>query len=154
MELYLYRKHKGSIGEFFKDDDFLCYTLENPHRCSIYDKVNGKTRIMEGRYKIEKLKVVTPLTQRYRNRQDLKRLGCNFDFHLEIKNVPNFTNVYIHIGNKQKDTDGCILTGYGMNESAGTILNSVKAYVDIYNLISKSLNDGDEVWVNIFNLDL
>jgi hypothetical protein len=100
MKLTLYRineEENTTIGALFVDGKFQCFTLEDENRLV---KVKGKTRIPDGTYQIKQRKEVSPLTERYRQRYPF------FDFHFEIQNVPNFTHVYIHVGNDHTHTDG------------------------------------------------
>lgn len=98
-----------------------------------------------------------------------KKYGDTFPkFHkgmLEIVDVPNFTNVYIHVGNYKKDTLACVLTGYSANynklvqffntvwDGVGSLGQSVKAYTDVYQKISAVLDAGNSVDIEIRNLE-
>lgn len=147
MEVTLQRfssNHESTIGLFFIDCDFVCYTIEDEFRT---EKVYGDTRIDAGRYKLT-LRTVGGFHSRY-----LKRYGS--EFHkgmLWLRDVPNFEYVLIHIGNNDDDTAGCILVGNQANNtdvSDGFVSDSRRAYERIYPIIAKELEEGKEVWINI-----
>lgn len=79
---------------------FSCFTLEDQRQP---EKVKGETRIPDGTYKVELRKELSGLTKTYRDKYDW------FTWHLHIKDVPGFQYIYIHIGNSDKHTDGCLL---------------------------------------------
>lgn len=110
-------------------------------------KVPGETRIPAGRYKIE-LRTEGGMTKRYAKK---------FSWHrgmLWLQDVPNFTFVYIHYGNYEGDTDGCILVGDGAQSNVlddGMVMSSVAAYTRLYEEIMQAMDAGDEVWITIEN---
>lgn len=118
-------------------------------------KVKHETRIKAGRYKLGLNKWVdvkgnpTPLTQHYRSKYDW------FKWHIEILNVEGFVGVYIHIGNNEKNTDGCVLLGVTANTlnkdlyQGNSILNSTIAYKYFYLYIVEKLEKGEEVFLTI-----
>jgi hypothetical protein len=81
---------------------FQGYTLEDQFNAV---KIMKETRIPSGRYEIIINRTETPKTLQYRVRYNW------FQYHLQLANVPGFQGIYIHIGNKDEDTDGCILLG-------------------------------------------
>lgn len=84
------------------------YTLEDEFRSV---KVPGETRISAGYYELKEHKILTPKTQEYRDKYPW------FIWHIEVMDVPNFSNVYVHIGNRDTDTDGCILLASTTNDN-------------------------------------
>ena len=86
-------------------------------------KVPGDTAIPRGQYPIRWRK-----TGRWAER--FKKMG--FMGSLEICDVPNFTDVLIHIGNTKGDTEGCLLLGMGANLSNMTISQSKIACQKFY----------------------
>lgn len=154
MEIELYTKTEvedeqygnSTIGELFIDGEKFCVTLEDQFN-PLYNKVPGETRIPAGRFPIRKRKVLSGLTKRYRNRKSLKGV---FDYHLEICDVPMFKYVYIHIGNKPADTDGCVLVASRWVEGRSFISRSTPVYIDFYKMVSEVLESGEEVWINVF----
>jgi len=148
MELLVKRQSTGdesTIGTMHRTDPalgFRGFTMEDqPNE----PKVKGETRIPAGRYKIE-LRNEGGMTQRYAQK---------FDFHrgmLWLQDVPDFTFVYVHYGNYEKDTDGCILIGDGAQSNVledGMVTASVAAYSRLYKEIIAAMDAGDEVWITI-----
>lgn len=78
-----------------------------------------------------------------------------YDFHkhgmLWLQNVKDFEYVYIHVGNTEKDTLGCILVGLGVNlvPGGGTIARSGEAYRQIYPLITDAILKGEKVTISV-----
>ncbi|MCC5938193.1 MAG: hypothetical protein JJU34_13015 [Lunatimonas sp.] len=135
-----------TLGLIFLKNRFFAYTLEDTHRDS---KVHGKTRIPEGTYPLELNRVETPLTQRYRNRFPW------FDYHIEIMKIPNFSRVYIHIGNTHADTEGCILIADGVNaaDPQKMITHSRLAFERFYKTLHPLLNQGKQLSIQVLNED-
>ncbi len=143
MELLLKREHDNpdwTLGKLFVDGVFKHFTCEDELRAV---KVRGETRIPAGRYEIKFRKVISGKTTSYRNRFTW------FTWHLELQNVPGFQYVYMHIGNSDNDTDGCILVGNSWNVSTGQIGNSAIAFGDFYPKVAGVLNSGGSVWITI-----
>ncbi len=136
----------SSLGLIFLQKKFFAYTLEDTHRS---EKVTGKTRIPSGTYQIALLKQDTPLTESYRRRFPW------FTYHLELENVPNFSNIYIHIGNTHVDTDGCILVADGVNSSSPSkmITHSRIAFERLYKKINALLQVNEIVTIRIVDED-
>lgn len=112
---------------------FQGYTLEDESRV---DKVKGETRIPAGVYEIDIQQTDTPLTLKYRAKYPW------FKKHLEIKNVPGFVGVYIHIGNFDADTAGCVLLGDNADNNVigpGSISNSTAAFRRFYENVYQHL---------------
>lgn len=94
MELKLVRSQyspTSTLGELHVDGTFECFTLEDRVRSA---KVAGATAIPPGRYEVS-------VTWSNRFKRPLPLL----------MDVPNYTGVRIHTGNKADDTEGCILVG-------------------------------------------
>lgn len=136
---------EATLGTLFNVDGepkFLCYMLEDQFN---EPKVPGETRIPPGRYEI-KLRKEGGMVERYTKR---------FHWHdgmLWLQDVPDFKWVYIHVGNKDDDTDGCLLVGDGQISNVverGQVTSSVVAYRRLYRMIIESLNLGNEVWITI-----
>lgn len=109
-------------------------------------KVSGETRIPAGKYELKILRLDTPLTIKHR-----KDYGAWFSYHIEICNIPNFKGVYIHSGNTDDHTDGCLLIGYGSQKINGiqSINNSKLAIKDFYNQVYEHLDKGNQAWITI-----
>jgi hypothetical protein len=144
MELKIKRFSGGeeaTLGLIFVESEFFCYSLEDQFN---EPKVPGETRIPAGRYQI-KLRNEGGMTQRYAKR---------FGFHqgmLWLQDVPNFTFVYLHTGNNDDHSEGCILTGDGQIQNVterGQVTSSVAAYSRLYQRIVKAMQN-EEVWITI-----
>lgn len=146
MDLQLYRTFSGetsTVGIFCISGKPFCYTCEDEHRL---EKVHGETRIPAGRYEIK-----------YRDEGGMvKRYKAKYSWHkgmLHLQNVPGFTYIYIHTGNTEADTEGCILVGNGtlLNSGGGTVLSSRVAYHPLYIRISKVLDAGGSAFIDIYD---
>lgn len=107
-----------------------CYTLEDERRAV---KVKGETRIPAGRYKLA-LRQEGKMHPKY---------AARFPFHqgmLWLLNVPGFEYVYIHIGNDDDDTEGCILVGLSVKD--GYLAASEAAYKKLYPLLADAIQTG------------
>ena len=131
-----------TLGKMYLDDEYQCFTLEDEQRDV---KVKGETRIDAGTYPIKFKKNVTNLTKKYRARFKW------FKWHLHITDLPRHTNVYIHIGNTDEHTAGCILVGEKAYKN--TIGYSVKAYTKLYKKLSGLLDKGHTIEIQIINKD-
>ena len=134
-------------GLFFINGEFQIHTLEPEFR---EVKIAGKKRVPNGRYPV-KFRTEGGFHNRY-----LKKFGA--DFHkgmLEIKDIPDFKWVLIHIGNKREDTLACLLTGMSNNaDEKGFIGGSTEAYKKIYPPIRDALLRGEEVFINYKDINL
>ena len=71
---------------------------------------------------------------------------------LWLQDVVGFEWIYIHVGNKDDDSEGCILVGNGQIsnvEERGQVTSSVAAYKRLYSKIVEALSDGQDVWITI-----
>lgn len=135
-----------TLGLIFLRNKFFAYTLEDTHNV---EKIEKQTRIPSGIYTIDFNKNVIDLTEKYR-----KLYGSWFDFHLEIQHIPNFQNVFIHVGSTHQNTDGSILIADGV--SAGTTKSlqySRDAYERFYKIVSALLKSNEPVTIQISNED-
>ena len=123
---------------------FKCFTLEDQHN---EPKIPKETRIPAGRYEIKLRKVESPLTKKYRSKYPW------FTWHLWLHDVPGFEFVYIHIGNTDDHTDGCILVGDGAlsnaNEENGSVPSSRPAFRRLYDEILSAFDEGEQVFITI-----
>ena len=111
-------------GVLFINGKGFCFTMEDEARTK---KVKGETRIPAGDYDLEFKKVETSLTKKYRKKYDF------FKWHIEVKNGPGFENIYIHVGNTDDHTEGCILLGYLCDMTRDNFIGkSAIAYEDFY----------------------
>jgi hypothetical protein len=151
MNLTLLRysaNNESTLGLMFINKKFQCYSLEDEKRKI---KVAGDTRIPSGRYQIKFRKVESPKTESYRNK------FYWFKWHLMLMNVPNFKYVYIHIGNDDDDTDGCIIIGNTTNNNQlidGNIGSSTKAFEKFYRLVADALGRNEAVYITVVDEEM
>lgn len=134
MEILLKRKYRlqgYTIGKIYIEGLYFSDSLEDRDRLYFGEKkIYGETAIPVGRYKIEMS--WSPKYQRMMPR---------------LLNVPQFTGILIHSGNKPEHTAGCILTG--LNKEKGKVLYS-KYYADtIRDKIIDAEDRGEEIWITI-----
>lgn len=109
------------------------YTLEDEFRAT---KVKGETRIPAGTYTVDRQPLATPLTLKYRQKYPW------FKNHLEVKNVPGFQGIYIHVGNYDENSDGCILLGDVADNNSigpGSVMQSTAAFQRFYQSVYDQL---------------
>ena len=147
MELKLPRycsKSDHTIGYLLRTDlkspEFLCATLEDGWHVA---KIPGKTRIPAGRHEIL-LRNEGTLTGKYAAKFPGVHAGM-----LHLQDVPGFSYIYIHIGNDEDDTEGCILIGDTVYYQSRKLGDSTSAYRRIYPLIASELQSGNQVFITI-----
>lgn len=125
-----------TLSAIYVDDDLECFGLEDERRSV---KVDGETRIPAGLYPV-KLRTEGGIHPRY---------AKNFpDIHkgmLWLQDVPGFEWIYIHIGNKDEHTAGCILVAQDAHIGplgTVTLKNSRLAYIAFYERVI------DAAWMN------
>jgi hypothetical protein len=131
----------GTIGHIKINGKPMVFSLEDAPR---EEKIPGKTSIPKGTYNL-KLRTDSPMSRRYANK---------YDFHkgmLWLQDVPDYEWVYIHVGNDEDDTEGCILVGMtaNLNTNEKVIGQSVNAYKKIYPQIADAILSGEEVLIEI-----
>jgi hypothetical protein len=126
---------EATLSDVYLDDALLCHGLEDqPQPDGV--KVMHETRIPAGTYKVG-LRNAGGMTKRY---------AARYDFHqgmLHVLDVPGFEWIYIHTGNTDDHTSGCLLVGYTKNEDALTIGHSRAAYTDLYKAVVAAAKAGD-----------
>lgn len=127
---------KSTIGELRLDGVIKCFVLEDVYRPSPEAKVPGKTCIPCGKYE-----VVITHSPRFS-----ALAGIPVDMPL-LLNVPGFTGVRIHWGNRPEDTDGCLLVG--LDRGPDQVLRSRIAYEQVFALIQAARAKGELVHVDI-----
>ena len=130
---------KFSGGILFIDGKVVGFTMEDEKRKV---KVKGETRIPAGVYQL-RLQKAGEMHTRY---------AAKFPYHkgmLHLQNVPNFEGIFIHIGNTEKDTAGCLLVGLNFNLCCDKITESTRLYEQIYPQIAKAIEAGEKVEIQI-----
>lgn len=119
------------------------YTLEDEYRS---EKVMHETRIPAGFYELAIMHSETPMTLKYRTKYPW------FKHHIEITKVPGFKGIYIHIGNTDDDSSGCVLLGDAADNNSigdGTITNSTAAFKRFYDIVYAHLAAGGKAFITI-----
>lgn len=141
MELRLKRiarRDTYTIGRLYVDGEYFCDTCEDVDRGLRQDmaqsviraiKRKGVTAIPTGRYR------VTMDVQSPKFRTKAMYQFCN-GYLPRLINVPGFDGVLIHVGNTEKDTEGCLLVG--RNTKAGKVLESRATFVKLYEKLRKA----------------
>lgn len=108
-----------------------CDTLEDRWRdLNVECKVPDETCIPAGRYR-----VVWDMSHRFARKM------------LHVLDVPRFTGIRVHAGNRRKDTSGCILVGKYLQE--GVIYDSRKTIESLEKVVTAAIDRGEEVWLTI-----
>lgn len=137
----------STLGILYVNGRFECYTLEDEFR---EFKIDGETRIPAGRYLVEPRKVLSPKTKAYRSKYSW------FDWHYQLKDVPGFDYVYIHVGNEENETDGCILVGDAASSNKkvrGKVLDSRSAFETLYYKMRSAYSRGEIIKINVYDED-
>jgi hypothetical protein len=137
MEMKLHRDKLSiisSMGELFIDGstERECFTLEDEDRKLEAGgvKVYGRTAIPRGRYKVE-------LDWSPKYGRDMPH----------VLDVPGFTGIRIHSGNRAEDTEGCILVGRSRHEN--WLRDSKIAFEELLKKLNVAWAKGEEVWLTI-----
>lgn len=149
MKLMLRRyksNNDATLGNLFIDGLYTCKTLEDEYRKT---KVMHETRIPKGTYHI-KLQNEGNMTKKYEKNPKLAGIHRGM---LWLQNVPGFTSIYIHIGNTDDDSSGCILTGTSVDEANWKLNDSTNAYIRLYVKVTNALINGEEVTIEILDED-
>jgi hypothetical protein len=101
-----------TLGELWEAGYRRCFTLEDPVRDM---KLAGITAIPAGRYKVTISR--SP------------RFGVLMP---ELHDVPGFSGVRIHTGNRPEDTEGCILVGRAIDPKTLALVDSRASYAALY----------------------
>lgn len=124
----IFRVH-CTMGKMAVNGAFFGYTLEDTVRAV---KIQNETAIPCGRFKLvphfsPHLKTIVPM----------------------LVNVPNYTLVYIHWGNKPEDTDGCILVGESRSLTQDYVANSKVTFGKLMIKLANEWNVDREVWLTV-----
>lgn len=139
-----------TLGLIFLRNEFFAYTLEDTHQD---EKIKGKTRIPAGIYTIG-YSTVDPAHSRI-TRVYLRDFKPWFTRHLQLKNVPGFNGIYIHVGNYHENTGGCLLLADGVmaGPNRKSLQNSRDSYRRFYKIIAALLDSNELVTIQILNED-
>lgn len=115
----------STLSHLYIDGIFQCYLLEDKIRA---EKIPNQTAFPEGIYKL-RLNTWGGMNSKYKGILGVDHVGM-----IEIAGIPNYSYVYIHIGNTHLQTSGCPLTGFGFESYKGNykVLQSRLAYEMVY----------------------
>ena len=131
------------LGDLYVDGTFFSHTLEDLPR---EEKLEDETCIPCGEYELGFREVLTPMTKKYRKTRDW------FSWHLEIKDIPNYQYVYIHVGNTADNSSGCVLLGQWKHKEKPFIYNSRVCFKKFYLMVSDHLKQGGKVVYTVNDL--
>lgn len=126
----------STVGALYIGNQFFGFTLEDEHRDV---KIAGETRIPAGVYSLGIRKAESKLTKKYRD-----RFPGLFEYHIHIKDVPGFQYIYMHIGNTDDHSEGCILIG-STAHSEGTISRSSDAFREFYKKVYPEIKEKEGI---------
>lgn len=119
--------------------EFVCFVLEDGCRAQ---KVRAETRIPPGVYRVGK-RTTGGFFEEYRRKH-------KHEFSIQLLDVPQFENIFVHIGNTIFDTAGCLLTGLGVTYNGNFAVNqSTAAYLQLYEIVKLAFDKGEAVEVEV-----
>ena len=122
----------STVGLLEVDETFECFTLEDTDR-KLEDgghKIQNQTAIPRGKYK-----VTLTMSNRFKKVLPL------------LVDVPQFTGIRIHSGNKPEDTEGCILVGRKTGLNA--VFESKLAFEQLFQKMQIAEVEGEEIWLEV-----
>ena len=137
----LIRVTKGensTLSHLYIKELFQCYLLEDKIR---EQKIAGSTAIPTGDFQLV-LNTTAGMNKVYE-----KRFKSMHEGMIEIDGIPTFDLVFFHLGNTNRDTKGCPLTGhYWANDSKDFgVFNSTQAYQLLYPKLLSLIKSGDNL---------
>ena len=118
------------------------FGLEDPPHPT---KIRGDTRIPAGIY---------PLRWRSAGRWAKRFSDKGYPGSLEICDVPNYTDVLVHVGNTKRDTMGCLLVGMSANLANMTIGSSRVACKVLYDEVDRRGGDWQILYADEADIDV
>lgn len=145
----LYKKSDYTIGDLYINNQWFCNTLEDVDRG--LKKEDPLSYIMKykrfcniaiptGTYEIT-LDEVSP---KFSKVEKYKTIQGKLP---RLQDVPGFEGILIHIGNTNKDTEGCILVG--KNRLKGRVCESTDTFFKLYKTLQDAKNKGEEITIKI-----
>lgn len=122
----LWMSRTSTIGELFIGNEFQCSVLEDPVRDV---KIPGETAIPYGKYELvlsysDKFNMLLPL----------------------FLNVPGFTGVRFHSGNKPEHTEGCPLLGMYDPKTPDFVSHSRGMFGVVFPKVKNAIELGKVYW--------
>lgn len=127
-----------TIGQLYIDDEYFCFTLEDPVR-----EVPGKD---VNEWKIPEVTAIPTGTYDVVLRNSPK-FGPDT---ITILNVPGFSFIRVHSGNTADDTEGCPIVGFKLTKENTIAFGSTRpAVAELKKIISKAIKEGRKVRITI-----
>lgn len=145
----LYKKSDYTIGDLYINNQWFCNTLEDvdrglknsdPLSTVLQNKRFGNTAIPTGTYEI----TLDEVSHKFSKVEKYKTIQGKLP---RLYDVPGFEGVLIHIGNTNKDTEGCILVG--KNKLKGRVCESTDTFFKLYKTIQDAHNKGEKITLTI-----
>lgn len=136
------------LEKTLKNPKFFSHVLEDEHRDV---KVSAETRIPSGFYELKIRKEDTVLTIKHR-----ASYGDWFKFHIEVTGIKNFSGVYVHAGNSEKHSEGCLLLNDTANNNMieiGDMSRSTQAVKRFYEKVYPHLDGGGKAFIEVRDED-
>lgn len=129
----------------------LAFSVEDEPRA---DKVPGETRIPAGRYLLA-LRRAGGMHQRYSERFGARHRGMLWLRAPDQPDgeVPGFRFIYVHLGNSEADTEGCICIARQADLGTMTIPQSTNRYLEVYEELADRIEAGEAVWLTVWDAD-
>lgn len=146
------RSTQGLLFELpfgFNKPLWFSHCIEDEHR---EVKVMNETRIPAGRYELKIRREDTQLTLKHRAAYNKGYKTPWFKFHIEVTGVPNFSGVYIHAGNSEHDTSGCLCPNDTANNhiiEEGEMERSTQAVKRFYDKVYPWLEEGKQAFLDV-----
>lgn len=143
----LYNTNESTLALLLFNNKPFGFIIEDEPRAV---KVKGETRIPAGRYKLGIRYENTPLTLKSRQNKYYK---CWFKYFIEVLDVPDFSNIYFHIGNNESHTAGCQIGAKNATVYNGEFIckNSSAMIKEFYEVVYPLLEQGKEVYYTIID---
>ena len=134
----------ATLSAIYVDGVFVCFGVEDEERA---EKKAGETRVPNGEYYLT-LRSEGGFHNRYKVKFSDFHLGM-----LAVHNKPNyvlenaglkFQYVLIHVGNYESNTEGCLLTNFGVNAQSFEGSSSVAAYKVFYQKVAPRIAAGEK----------
>ena len=130
---------KATGGVLSVDGNVIGFTCEDEKR---EVKIKNETRIPAGMYEI-KMRKKGAMHEKYAKKFK------NHAGMLELQNVLGFTYIYIHIGNRESETSGCILVGLTYSIIDQVVGSSTLCYLKLYDMVLNALANDEKIYCQV-----
>lgn len=134
-----WRKADYTIGKLYVNGQQLCNSLEPPDR----HLFQGQPIAEIARLKVKKQTAIPTGTYRL---QIVFSPKFNREL-IEIMDVPGFSSIRIHAGNRVADTEACVLPG--INSAVGMVTESRKYETQLTGMVKETIAKGEQAFITI-----